>query len=543
MKAKLILFILLFLRINFLFAQQINLRGIVRDNNTHVQLSGVNIHTKDNKIGTFSSVSGNFSLYIPSSYENDYLYFSSIGYKTDSILIKRNNEHTDISLLPITYEIKEIDIMPAEDYVISLLREAYNKIPENYPMQPTLYTGFYQESFLDEEGSLYYLIEAETSVYKEKYDKIYEMAGQVELLRSRVKYIKKAPNGLIEGVFLPINNDIVLQRRNYINPDYFKNYNYTLQGIRSYSGEDCYEISFSSSERFYGTMLISVDNLAYLSFDIHSENPNNRTINFGIRRPIETQRKIRYEQLGNIWYLKQVSSYNKYNDTIFISIDYITTHVETESVRPIPIDRRMEMMDVLAVKADGSNSWVDYDILAKVNPIQLNFQFPPEESIAIFKQQTIPQSSFLGSNLLKFRTILKIGYGLSYNPKYDLLSLQGIYKYQPNIRWNAKLIVSTDLFYKQKDYRVFTVMGEYRMNLNKAGYPLMLGTSLGISDAKYSDTEFNYRHQFIVPQLSLSKRTSRLLTWELFYNFHIPLYKANTDIKSYQQIGIAFYLF
>ena len=395
MKATLIFCILSFLCVNFLFAQQIHFNGVVRDNDTQIQLSGINIYTKDKKIVTLSSMSGNYSLYIPALYENDYLYFSSIGYQIDSVLIKSNNEETDIFLLPVIYEIKEISIMP-DSALISLLRQAYNKIPENYPMQPTLYTGFYQESYLDEGGSPYNLIEAEISVYKEKYDKIYEMAGQVELLRSRIKHIKKSSIGLIEGVFSPIYNDVVLQRRNFINPNHFKNYNYTLQGIISYSGEYCYEISFSSSERFSGTMLISVENLAYVSFDIHSENPSNRTIRLGIRSPVESQRKIRYERLDNVWYLKQTSSHNKYNDTIFTNVDYISTHVQTESVQPIPIDRRMEMLDVLAVKADSYNlnSWVDYDILAKENPQQLDFQFPPEESSAIFTQQTIPQSSF-----------------------------------------------------------------------------------------------------------------------------------------------------
>ena len=140
-------------------------------------------------------------------------------------------------------------------------------------------------------------------------------------------------------------------------------------------------------------------------------------------------------------------------------------------------------------------------------------------------------------------TVFNVGYGMSFNPKYNLLCSQAILKYQPNIRWNAKLIMSEDLFYKQKNYRAWTAMGEYRMNLNKSGFPLLLGTSLGISDAKYTDTESNYHHQFIVPQLSLSKRTSKFFTWELFYNFPIPLDRTNTNIKSYQQIGIALYIF
>ena len=536
MKSKLVL-LFLFIHINFLFAQHIHFHGVVWDNNTRTPLSGISIHTKDNKIGTFSSKSGKFSLYIPNVYENDYLYFSSIDYQTDSILINNNNENIKLFLLPKIYELKEVFVM-LDSTLISLLRQAYNKIPENYPMLPTLCTGFHQESLFDEEGALYNLIEAEISVYKEKYDKIHEMAGQVELLRSRIKHLRKPPTALSRGVFLPIFNDIVLQRKTYINPDQFKNYHYTFQGIRSYSGEDCYEISFSTG-RSQGTMLISTENLAYLSFDIHYENPHNQT-RLRPSNPIEVRQKIRYERLDNIYYLKRMSSYNKFNDTIFSNVDYISTHIQTESVRPIPLDKRMEVMDVLAAKANNydSNAWVDSNILANEKSQQLDFQFPPEEANTIFQQQTIPQSSFID----KLIAVFKIGYGICFIPEYDLFCRHAIFKYQPNLRWNVQLIESKDLFYKQKNYVAWRIMGEYRMNLNKSGFPLLLGTSLGISDVKCTDTGFNH-HQFIVPQLSLSKRFSKFFTWELFYNYSIPFSTTNTDIKSYQQIGISFCLF
>jgi len=546
MKLKLLL--LLFIHINFLFAQDIHFHGVVRDNDTRIQLFGISIRTKDNKIGTISSKSGEFSLYIPNRYKNDYIYFSSIGYQTDSILIKNNNEHINLSLLPITYELKELFVMP-DSTLLSLLRQAYNKIPENYPMQPTFYTGFYQESQYDEEGALYNLTEAEISIYKEKYDKIYEMAGQVELLRSRTKQIRNSI-ALHRGVFLPIFNDIVLQRRDFIKPGQFKNYHYTLQGIKSYSGEDCYEISFSSPfGHSQGTMLISTENLAYLSFDIHYKNhhedhPQNQT-RLGPSGPIEVQQKIRYERLNNIYYLKRMSSYNKFNDTVFSNMDYISTHIQTESVQPIPIERRMDVLDVIAIKAKSydPNGWVDSDILAKEKPQQLGFQFSPEESNAIFKQQApLPQSSFR-YRLLELMSVFKMGYGISFNPKYELLCYQANIKYQPNLRWNVQLIGSEDLFQKQKNYSSWTIMGEYRMSLNKSGFPLLLGASLGISDAKYTDTEFNYHRQFIVPQLSLSKRFSKFFTWELFYKSPIPFTGTNTDIKSYQQMGIALYLY
>ncbi len=50
--------------------------------------------------------------------------------------------------------------------LLTLLRKAYSKIPDNYPDQPTRYKGFFQESTSNEKDSLIELIEAELSVYK-----------------------------------------------------------------------------------------------------------------------------------------------------------------------------------------------------------------------------------------------------------------------------------------------------------------------------------------------------------------------------------------
>jgi hypothetical protein len=136
-----------------LSAQTIHISGTIFDKETQKTIAGISIYTKDNKTGTISTVDGKFSLDVPTSKSNGYLYFTSIEYETDSLLISKAHNQLAIQLTPKIYTLKEIYIMP-DSTLLTLLRKAYQKIPENYPNQPTRYESFFQHSVFNEKDSL-----------------------------------------------------------------------------------------------------------------------------------------------------------------------------------------------------------------------------------------------------------------------------------------------------------------------------------------------------------------------------------------------------
>jgi len=562
----------------------------------------VSIFTGDNKIGILSTVKGEFSLDIPDSKINGYLYFSSIGYEIDSIKINRYSTPVSIQLTSKTYSLKEVYVMP-DSTLFTLLKKAYNKIPENYPNQPTRYDVFFQET-TSRNDSLAEIIEALLSVYKESYQKKWESPGQVEILSSRIKQFQKIETGFFGGAFGLISKDMVLQRDDCINPQTMKRYQYQFNGIMTLNGRDCYEIEFHSKNEndgksTEGTILIDVETLAYASFEINAQNKENAKAIIGSILPVEYNTKIIYKPLAGKWFLKQVSSRTKHKNVrfkypLYSSIDLIATQIQTDSVRPIPIEKRLEYMDQIESKAEAYNpkGWIDYEILANERPEQLNFQFSTDEAVTAF-QKKVPSKISYNKLITTLLSKLILSYGVSYTPvsfgeinpnisfrpnpanppfvfsgnmpsaKQSFL-LQGNFGYRISKRWHLLWERSSYSFSKNISFQSGSLGIKYQYNLNNAGYPVFIGTSLFVCDrsyyrslgamdnlnsftynhkkfdAKKLDFSYGTREQTITPQISLSKRISKYFTLDFFTKYHFSIHSEN-NMKIKEKDG--FFLF
>jgi len=535
-----------------LLAQNIQLTGTVLNKETKTPVSLASIFTKDNKYGTVSATDGKFSLRIPAPQTNTYLYFSSIGYETDSLLISSANVSSTINLIPKNYTLKEVIVMP-ESTLLTLLRTAYSKIPENYPQQSTRYKGFYQESTSDSENNLIKLVEAELSVYKESYLSKKEAPGQIEILKSRIKQFQSMNAGYAGGAFLPVNGDVVLQRDKFIQPQYLKNYRYELTGIKTWKETDCYEITFYSLDKdsvMQGTMLIDVESLAYISFEIISERPENAKTLIGGIRPVEVKRKTEYEQINGVWYLKQASAKTKHEhwrmkNPQYSSCDFITTQIQTDSVRPVPVAQRLNYLEPIEVISEAYNpkGWTDFDIIAGENPEQLRFQFSTDEAYSIFNQNVRFKQTFAGT-LLKTMPKLIAGYGVYYNSNNNLAVFQQIIGYRFNKKWSVQWLQSGNLYDTKRISLQETSLGvEYRKNLNNAGYPLFLETSLWVSHNRIKRKHLaDFREQTIAPQLSLTKQMSRRYTIEIFAKYPVAVF-FNSDNSYTHHLRAGFNLY
>lgn len=583
---SLITFFFSSLQISIYAQSVVNLSGSIFDKETEASISLVNIYTKDKKIGTISTNDGDFSIKIPANKKDGYLYFSSIGYQTDSLLISTASNPLLIKLIPITYSLKEVYVMP-DSTLITLLRKAYNKIQENYPNYPTRQEGFYQETLLDNNGNLTELIEAVLSVYKESYEKKINPPGQIEILKSRNRKFLDLGVYSYQGAFNPIESDFVLQRKNYINPDKVKNYLYTFNGIKSNKERDCYEIEFCSAKKndnsINGVILIDVESLAYVSFEIHNgQNEENKLLStFGIPC-IESNEHAVYEQQNGKWYLKQANfkGLYSYRDKTFSgSNSFVSTNILVDSVKPIPIEKRLNYRDPILSKTESytPEGWTDSEILVNEDMNQLNLQFFPIETSSFF-QEPISKKRSAVDVLSKIISKTTVGWGISYNhatfesmnneisfqpnenltpfhisnnkpsTTSELVLANYNLGYKTNEKWRFYGQVSYDFFNKDVSSKEIGLGIEFKKNLNEAGYPLFLGTSISIFDKSYyrslgsfkNNTSFSYngkmfdaneltfgygnRRKTISPRLSLSKRMSKFITMEIYVNYHITIH-------------------
>lgn len=376
-------------------SSQIVMEGVVVNKETKLPIANVNITTQDKRIGTSSDSRGRFSLRFPRSYDGKWIHVSAVGYFKDSVRVEGGQDVT-VALAPQVYTLKEVYVMP-DSTLLTLLRRAYRKIPENYPTVPTMSEGFYRESAKNNSEEQADFIEAILSVYKDAYDKPTRSPGQIEILKSRKRKIRNTGILYYGGAFVPINDDVVLNRAGFLSPRHFKKYRYKFEGIKALGDDEFYEVSFMKTLRdsslIKGTMMIDKENLAYVSFEIEEEYASTHSkIKY---RKYKTS--IRYEKEDSWWHLKYYTTERediKRNDSlIFGSLDYVTTTIKTDSVKPIPYERRLRYVEPVIFKTEeyDEKGWTDYDDLKHAQKEGLTFQFSPEESAGIFKQGSMSE--------------------------------------------------------------------------------------------------------------------------------------------------------
>jgi hypothetical protein len=525
---------------------------------------------------------------MPSSCKNQYLYFTGIGYQKDSVLIQDIQYSLSIRLKPKTYRLTEVYVIP-DSTLLTLLRRAYNKIPDNYPTVPTLYEGFYRESTQNNEKEQANFIEAVLSVYKDPYNKPSSALGQIEILKSRKKEIRNTGVLYYGGPSLVVREDIVLSRADFISPRYFKDYKYEFNGIKTLGNEKFYEISFTKTTKgifgINGTMLIEKESLAYVSFDI---NKDIEVLHPRIKAR-KSYKKVQYEMFNNKWYLKYYTyrheDFPRFNDKIIHgAIDYVTTYIKIDSVIPIPYERQLQVLDPLIIKAEeyNPNGWTDYDILKNTTLGTSNFQFSENESAEIFTQQNSLKTNTIGK-FVKIRPFLSRFYydiGISYKPvsittvnhifsfhligdnspfminknqkkksEYVLLQNSIGYRFDKNI--SVAFQTSSDIFDKSISSNEHYIGATYQKNIKPTGRPLLLQGSLmfGLKNyyvdlGKYdnpsvfhykgtkidaSKISFDYgkRQKTITLQIALTRNMNRFFSLKTYIGYNINLHSKN----------------
>jgi hypothetical protein len=319
--------------------------AIVCDSLTKQPLPMASIKVKNTNLGTVTNDNGRFSI----STKKGILIFSYIGYKT--------KEYTAVSLPDTVFlsennQLNEVVVMPDSALKV-LLRNAYNNISKNYPQKPTFLTGFYREVGENTDSSRFnYFSESVLKIYKPAYTPAgSEHQGQVKVLKTRkVLHPQYEKDGVrfYAGPYSAINDDGVLKRRNYINPKYFKSYNYEIEKITSYENRPVYVIKYSYKDSLMdGKIYIDKNTLAYLKFENYLY--LNKKEAFITR--IDTKSQQIYDFKDNMWYLK----YDKYEgnfkqskENFKMTVEYVTIDSQTDSVKSFSFDEQFDYTSVIS---------------------------------------------------------------------------------------------------------------------------------------------------------------------------------------------------
>jgi hypothetical protein len=358
------------------YSQIVQIKGAVVDKTTQKPLQGVSIQASKYK-GSVTNNKGFFSINIDTSINTSQLSFSFIGYKKVTINCLLNVSNL-IELLPASSNLKEVIVSTRAK---TLIERAIDKIPDNYPNKPFVVNGIYRVYNIVNDSDYYYKADGVVKAYSPAYT---ENNGkqQVKLIQNkfvlRENKLSKYYNTPTDkhtwvGQFYGIG-DYVLNRPDYINKKYLKNYVYSEREKIVFEGRKVYVVDFESKtkKQIEGTIYLDTATLAFVKFDITRYNVKEI---FFVPISIATN-STTYQLINGKWYVKESQGENKYatnHDEHYIR-NFATTSVDTNEVKSFDYQEVLQRRDenIKTLKEGNKDDWATYDSLFKKEEVAGN---------------------------------------------------------------------------------------------------------------------------------------------------------------------------
>jgi len=356
---SLFIFLLCALQVNAQNSSMLTVHGVVFDKKTKNPLPYVNISLRDNRLGTVTNINGAFKFRVPSSYKDDSLHISYIGFETVAIKLSEIVKGAHIFLVEDTQVLNEVVVTGLT--VESILTKAIEKIPDNYYNTPYKSKGFYRLT-ARKQGLYIRISEAAFHLYHTK-----ESNGKNQLKLEKVREIKDeqvlnnmeigAKPKSIFGADI-INN---LNESGFLDKKGRKYHIFILEAITSYNGREIYVISFDQKDGikksgYRGKLFIDLETFAFIHLDYglspkgiayHKVGSASQRVLldiFGIEISVpKYDTKISYKKIGGKYYLSNVyvdavnsirNSRAHYDFDADLRLDYLITNIQTENCEP-----------------------------------------------------------------------------------------------------------------------------------------------------------------------------------------------------------------
>ncbi len=474
-----VILVILSICFNKLYCQKLNIKGFVYDTLTNEPISFVNICIKGTTVGTVTNSNGFYSLNIPPKYNNGVIVFSFIGYNTKEYSINKNYKKLTVNLKKALINIEEVVVNP-DSNMFTLLKKAYEKIPQNYPADISKLTGFYRETLQQKDKIYLYVAEAAINNYNTSYKN--KQMGQVEIIKSRKNILPRIDTILnvkaYGGLFTVQDYDIVHNRSGVINPRNFKKYNYNYLGILQYGNRFVYTFSYNRINKEVvqnGKFYIDIQTLAYVYFE-NTKEGNWRSNIYYIINKRETS-KILYTQQNDIWYPKSIivkyEFLNSHNNKAFeINSDYVTTSFNNTDIKPLKFNNQLRYTDILSDIATSyeKSYWKDFIIIEQdsLNSAKIKLNFSTQDADNFLKTEHKHTKTFLDYYIQLF-SHLYFDYNFSATDySFDVKNIQ--------VMWQDNIVYNNTINTNEKKLSLGIAIGykltkklaiEYKLNTNK----------------------------------------------------------------------------
>src|SRR5690554_2931177 len=368
------------------------LRGRVLGGDTKEPMVNASISVHQESVSSVTNQDGYFSIRVPVSAQNSVLTIRHLGYENKEIPINTliDNPNNHITLTPSPIELSEILVVSGDG--VNLVREALQRIPENYPSDPNMMVAFYRESI--EKGSNYIsLVEAVLDVYKASYRSYSNDQARIYIGRKatdispRDTVLLKFQGGISDALLLDIakNPEIVFGTD-------VSDYSYHIEGLINIINKPHYKIYFQPINKidailFRGTIYLDYESLAFarMEFNMNVEDRKDASNIFIRRKPSKMRVEVEKAQYtvdfiedDGKWYFNYSSTevefrvrwtnrfFGLFATNYTIGSEIAVTDRYTDNVIKFPREVRIRSTDVIAERVEyflDPDFWGDYNVI------------------------------------------------------------------------------------------------------------------------------------------------------------------------------------
>lgn len=368
------------------------IRGRILGSDTNEPLINASITVEQVNVSSVTNQDGYFSIRVPVAMKNSQLLIRFLGYENQRIPIITliDNPNNYITLKPSPIELSEIVVISGDG--TKLIREALQRIPQNYPDKPNMMVAFYREAV--KKGSNYIsLVETVLDVYKATYSSYSNDQARIYIGRKatdispRDTVLLKFQGGISDALMLDIakNPEIVFGTD-------ASEYQFHIEGLININNKPHYIISFSPHPfiediLFRGNIYLDAASLAFarLEFNMNVEDRKNAANIFIRRKPSKMKVEVNkaqyvadFTEYNGKWYFNYSSTEVSFRvrwtnrflglfaTTYTINSEMAITDRYDNNVVKFPRNERIRSTDVIAEKVEhflDPDFWGEYNVI------------------------------------------------------------------------------------------------------------------------------------------------------------------------------------
>lgn len=307
----------------------IRIIGKLTNDRTNEPIPFANIGVIGSYIGAASNLDGIFEFKIPGKLIDKTIQASAVGFSTFSSTV-RECTHLDtlqIRLTPMNYSIAEVEITAQSLVLKKTIKNAIERIPDNYLQTPFNYDVYYRsEKFKNDK--LNRLRESAIRIYD---DKGYHRTDAYQVFKERgYKFLQVRKNfetnSLADGsTYLDelLEMDIVRGRGNILNINHLDFYDLTLDQVSEYENDSIWVIGYKSkrpilsntgdyyAKEYSGKLYIKLKDFAIIKNETHvvASNYSAQGRSFYVNEERQKWKPIKIEYDFSVTYKKHSGRY------------------------------------------------------------------------------------------------------------------------------------------------------------------------------------------------------------------------------------------